>query len=156
MICSCSTKRFIPHLTISTIMTLMSVKIKMTSSFMPPTLGTTLYYPNSWHNKTEGLNPNDTTSTDPTAIQASTDHPFNPRCAHYPRATECNQSQCSNPNHNFALSQFMAQPNCEDLDPTDTPGTVPTSLHASSDHTFNPECAHNLMGTQCNQSQYLT
>ena len=50
----------------------------------------------------------------------------------------------------------MAQPNFEDLDPTDTPNAVPTALQASSDHTFNPKCAHNLMATQCNQSQYLT
>ena len=58
--------------------------------------------------------------------------------------------------HNFAVPQFMAQHNCEDLNPTDTPSTVPTALHTSSDHTFNPKCAYNLMATQCNQSQYLT
>ena len=50
----------------------------------------------------------------------------------------------------------MAQPNFEDLDPTDTPSEVPTTLQASSDHTVNQKCAHNLMATQCNQSQYLT
>ena len=49
----------------------------------------------------------------------------------------------------------MAQHNCEDLKPTDTPSAVPTTLQASSDHTFNPKCAHNLMTTQCNQSQHL-
>ena len=49
----------------------------------------------------------------------------------------------------------MAQHNCEDLKPTDTPSTVPTTLQAFSDHSFNPKCAHNLMATQCNQSQYL-
>ena len=49
----------------------------------------------------------------------------------------------------------MAQPNCEDLDPTDTQSAVPTTLQASSDHTFNPKCAHNPVATQCNQSQYL-
>ena len=49
--------------------------------------------------------------------------------------------------HTFALPQFMAQHNCEDLKPTDTPSTVPTALQASSDHT---------LATQCNQSQYLT
>ena len=49
--------------------------------------------------------------------------------------TQCNQSQYLNPNHNFALPQFMAQPNCEDLDPTDTPSEVPTAFQASSDHT---------------------
>ena len=99
----------------------------------------------------EGLKPTDTPSTDPTATQASSDHTLNPRCVHNPMATQCNQSQCSNPNHHFALPQFMAQDNCEDLEPTDTPITVPTTLQASSDHTFNPKCAHNLMATQCNQ-----
>ena len=32
--------------------------------------------------------------------------------------------------HTFALLQFMAQHNCEDLKPTDTPITVPTTLQA--------------------------
>ena len=58
--------------------------------------------------------------------------------------------------HNFSLPQFMAQPSCEDLESTDTPSTVPTAFQASSDHTFNPKSAPNLMATQCNQSQYLT
>ena len=101
----------------------------------------------------EGLNPTDTPSADPTAIQASNDHPFNPWCAHNLMATQCNQSQYPNPNHIFALQQFMAQPNCEDLDPNDNPSAVPTTLQASSDH--NPKCAHSPMATQCNQSQYL-
>ena len=39
--------------------------------------------------------------------------------------------------HNFALPQFMAQHNCEDLKPIDTPSTFPSF-------------------TQCNQSEYLT
>ena len=50
----------------------------------------------------------------------------------------------------------MVQPNFEDLDPTDTPSAVPTTLQASSDHTSNPKCAHNLIATLHNQSQYLT
>ena len=50
----------------------------------------------------------------------------------------------------------MVQPNFEDLDPNDTPSAVPTALQASSDQSFNPKCAHNLMAAQCNQSQYLT
>ena len=104
----------------------------------------------------EGLKPTDTPSAVPTAIQASNDHPFNPWCAHNPMATQCNQSQYPNPNHNFALPQFMAQPNYEDLDPIDTPRAVSTALQASSDHTFNPKCAHDLMATQCHQSQHLT
>ena len=57
------------------------------------------------------------------------------------------------PPHNFALPQFMAPPNCEDLDPTDTPSAVPNALQASFDHIFSPKCALNLMETQCNQSQ---
>ena len=54
MTCSCSIKRLILHLTISTIRTLVSVKskVKMTSSFMLLTLATVLHYPNSWHNTT--------------------------------------------------------------------------------------------------------
>ena len=43
MICSYSIKRLIPHLTISTYRTLMSVKMKMSSSSMPPTLATPLH-----------------------------------------------------------------------------------------------------------------
>ena len=97
----------------------------------------------------EDLNPTDTPSTVPTAIQASRDHTFNPRCVNNPMATQCNQSQYPNLNHNFPLPQFMAQDNCEDQDPTDTPSTVPTVLQASSDHTVYPKCAHNLMATQC-------
>ena len=101
----------------------------------------------------EDLDPTDDPITVPNAIQATSDQTFNPRCAHNPMATQCNQYP--NPNHNFALQQFMAQPNSEDLDPTDTPSTVPTALQASCDYTFNPKCAHNLMETQCNQPQYL-
>ena len=47
----------------------------------------------------------------------------------------------------------MAQHNYEELDPTDTPSTVPT---ASNDHTLNCNYAHDLMESQYNQSQYLT
>ena len=101
----------------------------------------------------EDLEPTDAPSTVPTAIQATSDQIFNPRCAHNPMGTQCNQSQY--PNHNFALPQFMAPPNSEDLEPTDTPSAVLTALQAFCDHTFNPKCAHNLMETQCNQPQYL-
>ena len=82
----------------------------------------------------EDLDPADDPSTVPTAIEATSDKPFNPRCAHNPMATQCNQSQYPNPNHNFALSQVMAQPNCEDLEPTDTPSAIPPTLIASCDH----------------------
>ena len=103
----------------------------------------------------EGLNPTDNPIAVPTAIQATSDQIFNPRCAHNPMATQCNQSQFPDLNHSFALPQFMAQPNSEDQDPTDTPRAVPTDLQASCDHTLNLMCAHNLMETQCNQPQYL-
>ena len=99
MNCSYYKRRLMHHMTISVTRTLMSMKskIKMSSSFMPPTLATI-----------------------------------------------------------FALPQFVAQHNCENLKTTDTPSTVPTALQGSSDHTFNPKCAYNLMATQCYQSQYLT
>ena len=103
----------------------------------------------------EDLNPTDTPSTVPTTIQATSDQMFNPSCAHNPLATQCNRSEYPNLNHNFALPQFMAPPNSEDLEPTDAPSALPTALQASCDHTFNPKCAHNLMETQCNQPQYL-
>ena len=111
--------------------------------------------PNPQHN-CEDQDPTDAPSTVPTALPASSDHTFNPKCGHNPLATQCNQSQYPNLNHNFALPQFMAQHNCEDLEPTDAPSTVPITLQASSDHTLKPKCAHDPMATQCNQSQYIT
>ena len=98
--------------------------------------------------------PTDTPSTMPTAFQVSCDHTLHPECTHNLMATQCNQYP--NPNHNSALVQFLAHPNCEDLDPTDTPSAVPTALQATSDDTYNPKCAHNPMETQCNQSQFST
>ena len=44
----------------------------------------------------------------------------------------------TNISHTFALPNLMSQPNCEDLEPTDPPSAVQTTLQASSDHTFNP------------------
>ena len=44
--------------------------------------------------------------------------------------------------------------NCDDLDPSETPSAVPTTLQAPSDDTYNPKCTHILMETQCNHSQY--
>ena len=107
-------------------------------------------------NNCEDQDPTDTPSTVPTTFQASSDHTLNPKCAHNPLATQCNQSQYPNLNHNFALPQFMAEHNYEDLDPTDSASTVPTAFQASSDHTSNPKCSHDPMATQCNQSQYIT
>ena len=57
--------------------------------------------------------------------------------------------------HNFALPQFIAQHNCEDLKPIDAPSTVLTFTQASRDHTSNQICAHKPVANQCNQSQYL-
>ena len=51
----------------------------------------------------------------------------------------------TNLSHTFALPEFMAQHNYEDLKPTDTPSTVPTTIQATSDQPFNPRCAHNPM-----------
>ena len=103
----------------------------------------------------EDLDPTDAPSIAQTAIQATSDKPFSPRSAHNTTATMCNQSQYPYPNHNSTLPQFMAPTNSEALEPTDTTSTVPSTLEASYDHTFNPKCAHNVMEAQCNQPQYL-
>ena len=54
----------------------------------------------------------------------------------------------------FARVNQSKHHNCDDLDPTDTPSAVPTTLPAPSDGTYNPKCTHSLMETQCNHSQY--
>ena len=41
----------------------------------------------------EDLKPTDDPSTVPTTLQASSDHTLNPKCAHDPMSTQCNQSQ---------------------------------------------------------------
>ena len=41
----------------------------------------------------EDLQPTDAPTTVLTAIQATSDQTFNPRCAHNPMTNECNQSQ---------------------------------------------------------------
>ena len=102
----------------------------------------------------EDQDPTDTPTTVPTAFQVSCDHILHPGCTHNPMAIQCNQYL--NPNHNLALAQFLALHNSEDLDPTDTPSAVPTTLQAPSDYTYNPKCAHNPMETKCNQSLYPT
>ena len=50
MNCSYYKRSLMHQTTISTIMTFIPVRIKMTSSSMPPTLAISLHYPNSWHN----------------------------------------------------------------------------------------------------------
>ena len=102
----------------------------------------------------EDQDPTDTPSTIPTAFQVSCDHTLHPECTHNLMAIHCNQYP--NPSHDSAQPQFLAHHNCEDLDPTDTPSAVPTALQAPSDDTYNAKCAHNPMGTQCNQSQSPT
>ena len=54
----------------------------------------------------------------------------------------------------FARVNQSKHHNCDDLNYTDTPSTVPTALQAPSDDTYNPKCTHSLMETQCNHSQY--
>ena len=66
----------------------------------------------------EDQEPNDTPSTIPTSFQVSCDPTWHPECTHNLMTFQCNQYP--NPNHNSALVQFLAHPNCEDFDPTDT------------------------------------
>ena len=54
----------------------------------------------------------------------------------------------------FARVNQSKHHNCDDLDLTDTPSAVPTTLQAHSDDTSNPKCTHSLLETQCNHSQY--
>ena len=56
--------------------------------------------------------------------------------------------------HTFALPQLTAEHNCEYLQPTNAPTTVPTTNQATRDQAFNSRCDRNPMATQCNQSQY--
>ena len=100
----------------------------------------------------EFQDPTDTPSTVQTACQVSCDHFLHPECTHNLMEIQCNQYP--NLSHNSAIPQFLAHHNCEDLDPTDTPSAVPTALQAPNDDTYNSMCAHSLMETQCNQSQY--
>ena len=81
----------------------------------------------------EDQEPTDTPSTIPTAFQAPMDDTYNPECTHDPMVIQCNQYP--NPSHNLALPQFLAHLNCEDLDPTDTPSEIPTTIQA---HNFVP------------------
>ena len=84
----------------------------------------------------EDQEPTDTPSTIPTAFHAPMDDTYNPECTHNPMAIQCNQYP--NPSHNLALPQFLAHHNCEDLDPTDTPSAIPTTIQASKLCTHNP------------------
>ena len=62
------------------------------------------------HHNYEDLDPTDTPSAVPTALQAPSDDTYNPKCAHNPMETQCNQSQSStmmkqNCTHNPSTSQ---------------------------------------------------
>ena len=62
------------------------------------------------HHNCEDLDPIDTPSAVPTALQAPSDDTYNPKCAHNPMETQCNQSQSPtlmkhNCTHNPSASQ---------------------------------------------------
>ena len=62
------------------------------------------------HHKYEDLDPTDTPNAVPTAVQAHSDDTYNPKCAHNPMETQCNQSQYPtlmkhNCTHNPSVSQ---------------------------------------------------
>ena len=124
MICSYSTKRLIPHLTISTFRTshvcenLDHILIHATNLSHAFALPQFMVY-----HDYEDLMPPDIPSTVPTTFQASSDQPLNPRCAHNTMTTQCNQSQyltllnkiCAhNPsgilNNQVSLSNSLASP----------------------------------------------
>ena len=70
------------------------------------------------HTNSEDLDPTETPSAVPTALQAPSDDTYNPRCAHNPMETQCKQSQ----------SQILMKQNC-----THNPSTsqVKKSNHTS-------------------------
>ena len=62
------------------------------------------------HHNCEDLDPTDTPSAVPTVLQAPGDYTYNPKCAHNPMETQCNQSQYptlvkQNCTHNPSTSQ---------------------------------------------------
>ena len=62
------------------------------------------------HHNCEDMAPTDTPSAVPTALQAHSDETYNPKCAHNPMKTQCNQSQYptlmkQNCTHNPSTSQ---------------------------------------------------
>ena len=54
-----------------------------------------------------------------------------------------------------SLPEFKGQLDDINLDPTDTPSTIPTAFQAPRDDTYNPECTHNPMAIQCNNTLTL-
>ena len=63
------------------------------------------------HHNCEDLDPIDTPSAVPTVLQAPSDDTYNPKCAHNPMETQCNQSQYpilmkQNCTHNASTSQI--------------------------------------------------
>ena len=61
----------------------------------------------------EYLDPTDDPTRVPTAIQATSDQIFSPRCAHNPLTTQCNQSQYPNLNHNLHYHNSWPHPTLE-------------------------------------------
>ena len=58
-----------------------------------------------------------------------------------------------------ALPQFLTHHNCDELDPTDTPSAVPTTLQTPSDDTYYPilmkaNCTHNPSTSQVSKSYH--
>ena len=94
----------------------------------------------------EDQEPTDTPSTIPTAFQAPMDDTYNPERTHNPMAIQCNQYP--NPSHNLALPQSLAHHNCEDLDPTDTPSAIPTTIQSPK------LCTHNPSSSQVKKSNH--
>ena len=94
MNCSYYKRSLMHQMTILTIMTFITVKIKMTSSSMPPTLVTPLHYPNSWHNTTVKTRiPLMTQVQYQPLPKVHVIIPCKPNCAHSPMVIQCNQSQ---------------------------------------------------------------
>ena len=82
MKCSYYKRSLMHQMTISTIMTFITVKIKMTSSSIPSTLATPLHYPNSCHNTTVKPRSPLMIPVLLTTSKASCDHTLKPKCAH--------------------------------------------------------------------------
>ena len=73
--------------------------------------------------------------------------------------TPCDPTSTSQNTCNFdteSLPELKGHLDITNQEPTDTPTTMPTAFQVSCDHTLHPECTHNTMETQCNQSQFPT
>ena len=73
--------------------------------------------------------------------------------------TPCDPTSTPQTTCNFdteSLPELKGHLDITNQEPTDTPSTMPTAFQVSCDHTLHPECTHNTMETQCNQSQFPT